>query len=37
MIIDLGNDERPTVFPYGREPQETPGFDDVSKSWIMVP
>jgi hypothetical protein len=37
MIIDFDNSERPEVFPFGREPQETLGYDAISWSQIMVP
>jgi hypothetical protein len=30
MIIDFDNSERPAVVPYGRKPQETPGFDTIT-------
>jgi hypothetical protein len=30
MIIDFDNSERPVVFSYGHEPQETLGFDAVT-------
>jgi hypothetical protein len=30
MIIDFDNSERPAVFSYGHEPQETLGFDAIT-------
>jgi len=36
MIIDLDNSECP-VFPYGSKSQETPGYNAVPLSLIMVP
>jgi hypothetical protein len=30
MLTNFDNSERPVVFSYGREPQETPGFDTIT-------